>query len=71
MLVFVLSSIICVHFSFAIILKRKRKLADLLLLSYRCLVTENDLWLLLMVSWIGMQPVIVVFPDHTYLLFNC
>ena len=71
MFVFVLSSIICVHFNFAIILKRKRKLADLLLLSYRCLVTVNVLWLLLMVPWVGLQSVIVVFPDHTRLLFNC
>ena len=29
------------HFSFAIILKRKRKLVALLLLSYRCIVTIN------------------------------
>ena len=29
----------CVHSSFAIILKRKRKLVALLLLSYRCIVT--------------------------------
>ena len=32
-----------VHSSFAIILKRKRKLVALLLLSYRCIVTINVL----------------------------
>ena len=31
--------LLCVHFSFAIILKRKRKLVALLLLSLRCIVT--------------------------------
>ena len=40
-----------------------------LLLSYRCLVTVNVLWLFLMVPWVGLQCVIVVFPDHTDLLF--
>ena len=66
-------SLICyallyVHSSFAIILKRKRKLAVLLLLFYRCLVTVNVPWLLLTVPWVGLQGVIVVFPDHTHLL---
>ena len=55
--------------SFAIILKRKRKLVALLLLSYRCIVTINVLWLFLMVPWVDLQCVIVVFPDHTHLLF--
>ena len=40
-----------------------------LLLSYRCLVTVNVLWLFLMVPWVGLQCVIVVFPDYTDLLF--
>ena len=40
----------CVLSSFAIILKRKRELVALLLLSYRCLVTVNVLWLLLTVT---------------------
>ena len=57
-----------VHSSFAIILKRKRKLVALLLLSYRCLVTVNILWLFLMAPWVGLQCVIVVFSGHTYLL---
>ena len=53
-------------FSFAIILKRKRELAGLRLLSYGCLVTVNVPWLCLTVPWIGLQYVIVVFPDHTH-----
>ena len=60
---------LCVHSSVAIILKRKRKLVALLLLSYRCIVTTNVLWLFLTVPWVGLQCVIVVFPDHTHLHF--
>ena len=62
-------ALLCVHSSFAIILKRKRKLVALLLLSYRCIVTINVLWLFLTVPWVGLKRVIVVFPDHTHLLF--
>ena len=60
----------CVQFSFAIILKRKAKLVALLLLSCICNAAVNVLWLVLTVSWVGMQYVIVVFPDHTHLLFE-
>ena len=63
-------ALLCVHSSFAIILKKKRKLEALLLLSYRCIVTINVLGLFLRVSWVGLQFVIVVFPDHTHLLFG-
>ena len=64
-------SLICyallyVHSSFAIILK----MVALLLLSYRCLVTVNVMWLFLTLPWVGLQYVIVVFPDHTHLLFS-
>ena len=62
-------SLLCVLSSFAIILKRKRELFALLLLSFRCLVTVNVLWLFLMVPLVGLQCVIVVFPDHSHLLF--
>ena len=62
-------ALLCVHFSFATILKRKKKLMALLLLSYRCIVNTNVLWLFLMVPWVGLQYVAVVFPDHTHLLF--
>ena len=61
-------ALLCVHSSFATILKRKRKLVALLLLSYRCIVTINVLWLLLTVPWVGLQYAIVIFPDHTHFL---
>ena len=61
-------ALLCVHSIFAIILKRKRKLAALLLLSYICIVTINVLWLFLTVPWVDLQCVFVVFPDHTHLL---
>ena len=63
-------ALLCVHSSFAIVLKRKRKLVALLLLPYRCIVTINVLWLILVVPWVGLQCVIVVFPDQTHLLFS-
>ena len=37
--------------------------------SYGCLVTVNVLWLFHTVPWFGLRCVIVVFPDHTHLLF--
>ena len=55
--------------SFAIILRRRRELVALRLLSFGCLVTVNVLWLFLMVPWVGLQFVIVVFSDHTHLNF--
>ena len=66
--VFVFYALLCVHSSFAIVLTRRRKMVDLLLLSYRCFVTVNGLWLLLTVPWVGLQYVIVVFTDHTNLI---
>ena len=45
------------------------ELIALLLLSYRCIVTINVLWLFL-TAWVGLQYVSVVFPDHTHLLFG-
>ena len=41
----------------------------LLKLSYRCIVTINVLWLFLTVPWVGLQCVILVFPDHIHLCF--
>ena len=35
-----------------------------------CIVTINVLWLFLTVPWVSPEHVIVVFPDHTHLLFN-
>ena len=46
-----------VLFSFAIVLKRKRKLVALLLLSYRCIVTINVLWLLIHNGAVGWSAV--------------
>ena len=63
-------ALLCIHSSFTIILKRKRKLIALLLLSCRCIVTVNAPWFFLTLPWVGLQYVIVVFPDHTHLLFS-
>ena len=49
---------LCVLSGFAIILKGKRELVA-------CL-PGVILWLSLMVPWVGLQCVIVVFPDHTH-----
>ena len=49
--------LLCVHSSFAIIFKRKRKLVALLVLSYRYIITVNVLWLFLAVQWVGLHSV--------------
>ena len=54
--------------SFAIILMGKRELVVLLSLSSWCLVVIA--WLFLEVPWVCLRFVIVVFPDHTHLLFS-
>ena len=59
-------ALLCVHSSFAIIMKRKRKLVAL----YYCLTDVNVLWLFRMLWWVDLQCVIVVFPDHTPSLFK-
>ena len=56
-----------VHSSMAIILMGKRELVALLKLSPWCLVMVE--WLFLAVPWGCLHFVIVVFPDHTHLLF--
>ena len=53
--------------SFAIILMGKRELVALLSLSSWCLVIV--VWLFLVAPWVCLQFMIVVFPDHTHLLF--
>ena len=63
MIVFVLVCITLCLSIFAIILTRKRKLIALVLLSFLYLVYVNFLWLFLSVPWVGLQCVIVVFPD--------
>ena len=60
-------TLLCVHTSIAIILMGKRELVTLLNLSSLCLVMVE--WLFLAVPWGCQRFVIVVFPDHTHLLF--
>ena len=56
-----------VHSSFAIILTGKRELVALLSLFFWVLLIV--VWLFLAMPWVCQQFVIVVFPDHTHLLF--
>ena len=60
-------TLVYVHSSIAIILMGKRELIALLNLSSWCLVMVGRLFLA--VSRGCLQFVIVVFPDHTHLLF--
>ena len=60
-------TLLYVHSSIAIILMGKRELIALLNLSSLCLVMVERLFLA--VPRGSMQFVIVVFPDHTHLLF--
>ena len=60
-------TLLCVRSSIAIILMGKRKLVALLNLSSWCLVMVERL--LLAVPQGCLRFVIVVFPDHTHLLF--
>ena len=60
-------TLLYVYSSIAIILMGKRELVALLNLSPWCLVMIE--WLFLAVPWGCLQFVIVVFPDHTHLLF--
>ena len=60
-------TLLCVHSSIAIILVGKRELVALLYLSSWCLVMVERLFLA--VPRGCLRFVIVVFPDHTHLLF--
>ena len=60
-------TLFCVHSSIAIILMGKRQLVALLNLSSWCFVVVERL--LLAVPRGCLRFVIVVFPDHTHLLF--
>ena len=66
-LCFVVCYFMSILASIAIILKGKRELVALLNLSPWCLVMVE--WLFLAVPWGCLWFVIVVFPDHTHLLF--
>ena len=61
------NALLYVHSNFAIILMGKRELIALLCLSSSCIV--NVVWLFLTMSRVCLHFVIVVFPDHTHLLF--
>ena len=56
-----------VHSSFAVVSMGKRELVALLCLSSMCIVIV--VWLFLTMTWVCLQFVIVVFSDHTHLLF--
>ena len=60
-------TLLYVHSCIAINLIGKREVVALLNLSSWCLVMVERLFLA--VSWRCLQFVIVVFPDHTHLLF--
>ena len=60
-------TLLCVRSSIAIILIGKRELVALLNLSSWCLVMVE--WLFLAVAQGCLRFVIVVFSDHTHLLF--
>ena len=60
-------TLLYVHSSIAIILMGKRELIALLSLSSWILIIV--LWLFLTVPWVCLQFVIVIFSDHTHLLF--
>ena len=57
--------------SFTILLTRKRKLAAFaligLMMSCDCYI-YSVLWRFLAMLWVGLQCVIIVFPDHTHFL---
>ena len=61
-------SLLYVHSSIAIILMGKRELVALLHLSSWCLEVVEGLFLA--VPWGCLRFVIVVFSDHTHLLFS-
>ena len=59
--------LLCVPSSVAIVLTRKSELVALLGLSFWCLVVVERLFLTVPLGCLRF--VIVVFPDHTHLLF--
>ena len=60
-------SLLYVYFCIAIILMGRRERVALLNLSTWCLVMVE--WRFLAVPWGCLRFVIMVFPDHTHLLF--
>ena len=66
-LFYVCCTLLYVHFNIAIILMGKRELVALLNLSSWCIVMVEQLFLAVPRGCLWF--VIVVFPDHTHLLF--
>ena len=62
-------ALLCLQSSFANILMGRREPIYLLFLSTICLLIV--VWLFLAVPLVGLQFVIVVFPDQTHSLFYC
>ena len=60
-------SLLCVHSVFASVLMGTRELVALLSLSFWCIVIV--VWLFLAMPRVCLLFVIVVFPDHTHVLF--
>ena len=60
-------ALLCVHSSFATILKGKIELVALFCSSSWCLMIV--VWLFLAMLRVCLQFVVVVFPDHTHFLF--
>ena len=70
-LVFVLVNITLSVSGFCNHLQEEERAGCFLLSSCGCLATVSVLWLFLTLPWVGLRCVIVVFPDHTHLLFGC
>ena len=63
-------SVLCVLSSFAISLMGEESALIALIVFLVSCDCYSVAWLFLTVPWVGMQCVIVVFPDHTHLLFQ-
>ena len=66
---FVLLCTILCPFYFGIHLDEVEKAGCLAIIVLQMYCYCNVMWLFLTVPWVGLQCVIVVFPDHTHLLF--
>ena len=49
-------------------LEEEEKAGCFAIISYRCIVTINVMWLFLTVRCVGLQYVIGAFPDHAHFL---
>ena len=70
MFVFVLVCITLCSFKFCNHLNEEERAGCLAFIVFGCLDTVSVLWLFLTVPWVGLQFVIVVFPDYTHYFFN-